>query len=408
MSKIVRVQEGDYKLIVGSNNAIGNIVLDTNPGNLIGANGGVTITGDLTVLGNTTTIQSETLTITDPIIYINTSGNGFPGGSHLSGIQINRGSELDPPEYPVSLYWDENLGHYDLATSSTVLGTFKLVKDDVPEGTLQTLAVSGISTNGGDLALISTGTGIISVAGTNHYEEQIIDYDLVDVIFDIVTIGRHNNVATVEVSTIHNLAPMQRVNLVCATDGTFNGIFIQVLATPTDTTFTYVNVGGEEPTKSVLGNVKPDIIRDDDSIPNMRAVADYALNATKGIFSNKIQEDATKVQTYGFNTSGVDKIEFEINGDRRALLASTGLTVDNIRIVDNNISNTSNDNILFNNVLSIPNRVSKPTTPGAGYVKLYSKNQPGTGGTGLFFVNTQGTNDELISKTKALLYSLIL
>jgi hypothetical protein len=33
---------------------------------------------------------------------------------------------------------------------------------------------------------------------------------------------------------------------------------------------------------------------------------------------------------------------------------------------------------------------------------------PGTGGTGLFFVNTEGTRDELISKTKALLYSLIL
>ena len=408
MSKIVRVHDGDYKLIVGSNSATGNIVFDTNPGGLLGNNGGLTITGDLTVLGNTTTIESETLTITDPIIYVNTGGGGFPGGTHLSGIQINRGSDLDPAEYPVSFYWDETLEHYDLSVATNVLGTFKLVKDDTPEGTLQTLAVSGISTNGGDLALISNGLGIITVEGTTNYEEQIINYDLIESIFDMTTASRHLNVATVEVAQIHNLAPNQRVNIFCASDGTFSGSFVVVISTPTDTTFTYSNVGGEQLTQAVLGSVKPDIIKNDDSVPNMRAVADFALNAVKGLVSNKIQEDATKVQVYGFNTSGVDKIEFEINGDRRLLLAGTGLTIDNIRISNNNIANTSNDNILFDNVLGIPNRISKPSTPGAGYVKLYSKNQPGTGGTGLFFVNTQGTNDELISKTKALLYSLIL
>jgi hypothetical protein len=47
------------------------------------------------------------------------------------------------------------------------------------------------------------------------------------------------------------------------------------------------------------------------------------------------------------------------------------------------------------------------TTPN-GYVRIYSTDTPGTGGTGLYFVNAIGTNDELISKTKALLYSLIL
>jgi hypothetical protein len=57
--------------------------------------------------------------------------------------------------------------------------------------------------------------------------------------------------------------------------------------------------------------------------------------------------------------------------------------------------------------LSIANRSGTPSTP-IGYVKVFSRNNPGTGGTGLFFTNTVGTTDELISKTKALLYSLIL
>ena len=84
-----------------------------------------------------------------------------------------------------------------------------------------------------------------------------------------------------------------------------------------------------------------------------------------------------------------------------------GLTVGNIQITNNTIANISNDNVIIDNVLNIANRVTTHTTP-TGYVKLYSKAIPGTGGTGLYFVNTLGTNDELISKTKALLYSLIL
>ena len=51
--------------------------------------------------------------------------------------------------------------------------------------------------------------------------------------------------------------------------------------------------------------------------------------------------------------------------------------------------------------------INQPTTPSAvsGYNKFYSGPQGG-GGTGLHFVNTT-TNDELVSRTKAIVYSLI-
>jgi len=63
MSKVVRVTDSDYKIVTQLD---GTITLDT--GSQIGR---VIITGDLIVEGNTSTIESETLTVKDNIIYLN-------------------------------------------------------------------------------------------------------------------------------------------------------------------------------------------------------------------------------------------------------------------------------------------------------------------------------------------------
>ena len=59
----------------------------------------------------------------------------------------------------------------------------------------------------------------------------------------------------------------------------------------------------------------------------------------------------------------------------------------------------------LNKVLSVQDQVSAPSAT-AGYNKLYSSATQGGGGSGLYYVNTT-TSDELVSKTKALAYSLI-
>ena len=46
-----------------------------------------------------------------------------------------------------------------------------------------------------------------------------------------------------------------------------------------------------------------------------------------------------------------------------------------------------------------------PTAPGEG-IKLYSKTMS-NGGTGLFFINKSNRQDELISKRKALVFSMV-
>jgi len=139
----------------------------------------------------------------------------------------------------------------------------------------------------------------------------------------------------------------------------------------------------------------------------MKALADFTASSIATTSVRVIRENDTKVQTYDFDTSGVSKITFDVDGNEIAVINQDGLTAGNIRIETNSITNISNNNILLENVLNIANQTTVPSTP-TGYVKLYSTNIPGNGGTGLYFVNTAGTNDELVSKTRALLYALIL
>jgi hypothetical protein len=426
-SKIVRVQGGDYKLIVGAAGQPGYITLDTNPVGTVGTQGKVTITGDLEVLGNTTTVQSETLEVKDNIIYLNVGGGSSTGISGtlggIAGFDIDRSNPAGGTSLPdVSLYWDENIPSED-PVGTVVLGgsgnngafVFKDTDDN-----LRALATNSLMTYysdsdfGGLVVDVGSGdNGVIRVVGDggSPYQDRIINYSLLSTLYQISTVARSSNIATVTTTTPHGLTTSSKVTVFCGTKASFNATVVAVLSTPTSDTFTYDNTGPvvtAGPLGSETGTVRPYAIIDDNNIPNMRAVVDYADRALLGVSFNRILENDTKVQTYDYETSGVSKITFEIDGGQRAIINSNGLTVDNVRIRNNNISNTAVDNIYIDNVLGLANKAGAPPAVASGYVKLYSKNSPGTGGTGLFFVNTEGTNDELISKTKALLYSLIL
>lgn len=390
MSKIVRVQGGDYRIVVGSQGNPGTIYLDTSPNtNRTFPQGDVVITGDLTVLGKSTIVQSETLAIKDNIVYINQgeTGDGVSTLGTTAGIEIDRGSATD-----VSILWDENLN------------LFKFVDAD---DNFTPIATDSIITRGGDLHLISEGTGIITVSGTVDYQNRVIDYDKLATQFTITFVERIDNVGVIYLLENHLLIPGDVVDITCGSNITFNGTFVQVVDVPTPTSFTYANIGLNVEVESANGTVRLNPIIDDDIIPNIRAVADYTNFLLQAVSINKIQENDTKVQVRDLDTSGVSEIVFEVDGAQRAVINNGGISIDNINIRNNAISNFSNDNLLINSVLSIANRTGTPSTP-IGYVKVFSRNTPGTGGTGLFFTNTQSTTDELISKTKALLYSLIL
>jgi hypothetical protein len=97
------------------NNRIG---IKTTPGNYaLDVNGtarfqdSVTITGDLTVAGTTTTIDSQNLSVEDNILVINSNNSAATD----AGIMINRGGA----ENSAVMYWDETLDVFRFGTTTS-------------------------------------------------------------------------------------------------------------------------------------------------------------------------------------------------------------------------------------------------------------------------------------------------
>jgi hypothetical protein len=157
MSKVVKVQDGDYQVVTQLG---GNIVLNTGPN--IGL---TTITGDLLVQGTTTTISSETLAISDRVLYLNVGETlaGVGGGTDFSGFTVERGLLQD-----ASFVFDENLS-FTTPTGTIIDGAFTLRNS---AGTLLGLQVSSLFTGGSNLE-INTGTGVISVNSSNDYSANV-------------------------------------------------------------------------------------------------------------------------------------------------------------------------------------------------------------------------------------------
>lgn len=404
MSKVVRVQDGDYKIIVGSVITPGDIILDTNPTGDLGAQGKVIVTGDLEVRGNTIVVQTETLTIKDNIIEINKgeTGEGVSTIGPTAGIRIDRGTEPD-----VSILWDENLESRYPTLGLDLPGTFKFIDNN---GDLMPIATNSINTFGSDLSLISSGTGVITVSGTTDYEQRILDYNTLGVVYEIKSVKRLANVAEIELTSVHSFESGARVDIVCFFDASFSVVNISATVV-NDSTISYPNSGPNleitELEAGLGGTVRPTTLFDDDYIPNMRAVADYTKSEITSFVGKRVQEGDTRVQTNDSDTTGVSEITLTVDGIQRAFVNNNGLYVDSVNVFGSGISNYLTDNLQINSVLNIQNKLTDPD-PDPGYVKLYSKTNPGSGDTGLYFVNTLGNNDELISKTKALLFSLIL
>ena len=136
-----------------------NIVID-NDGELgsattpnavtIASDGTVTIAGDLTVNGTTTTVNSTTVEIADNILLLNKGVTGVP--SLDAGLEIERGDSTN-----VSLLWDEGIDSwtftnngstfYSMWTGLTVGGDVNSDEEIVEGETLTLTGGSGITTS---------------------------------------------------------------------------------------------------------------------------------------------------------------------------------------------------------------------------------------------------------------------
>ena len=136
------------------------------------------ITGQLNILGDSTTITSTNTNIVDNILVINSGETNNYVTLGTSGILIARGNNDDPANAATVLYNDDLMAD-GLWTVNTV--TTRGIFEFSVASQSSAIRVNAIRVGSGVDKLNMLGTdnqlSVISVAGTHNYEDQILDDD---------------------------------------------------------------------------------------------------------------------------------------------------------------------------------------------------------------------------------------
>jgi hypothetical protein len=175
-------------------------------------------------------------------------------------------------------------------------------------------------------------------------------------------------------------------------------------------------------TVSVTGtNNYENQVTDDDDLPNKKYVDDSITNAFNTVNISTIGQGNVGTQTAiviaDTDVSGNPSvIDFNIDGQPNAKLFQDRFELPEIRLVGSILETTvSNQDLVISSpgtgivqvddTLHIRQAIHVPTQPADGN-KLYMQTES-YGQTGMFFINAQGTRDELISKNRSILYSML-
>ena len=205
-------------------------------------------------------------------------------------------------------------------------------------------------TDSGDLTLIGTGTGVVKVAGTTNYRLQVTDdNDIPNK--DYVDYSILNN------PTFQIRAPQGQDTRVIIAD---TQISPNNASTGGSLAYYYAQTGYPT-TESTVGFF----------IDGVLAANIYADR----VQLQQLEFDQTEILTVG---SGNDNIKFTTYGTGKVEI---------------------NASLQLNNDIGSPGIVS-------GSHVIYSRAES-TGKSGIYFVNTENTRDELVSKNRALLFSML-
>ena len=349
MGQFFRVN-GDYNIKVKDG---GTIKLDT------GTSGDTIITGNLTVQGDVTAVSSTNLEIKDRIITLNDGENG-PGVSLLySGIEIDRGTYVDSTAVPRAAFvWNEtNPGFTTDEDPASASGYWQIVTGSAE--TAYGFADSNLkirriltdsSTDSGDLTLIGTGTGVVKVSGTTNYRLQVTDND------DIP------NKDYVDFSILNN--PTFQIRAPQSQD-------TRVIIADKDITPNNSSTGGS---LTYYGTQT--------GYPTTASTVGFFVD---GVLAANIYADRVQLQ----------RLEFD-----QTEILTVGSGNDNIKLTP-----YGTGKVEINTTLQINNDVGSPGLVSGSHV-IYSRAES-TGKSGLYFVNTENTRDELVSKNRALLFSML-
>jgi len=367
---------GDYSLVTGQGNTI---LLDTGP-NI----GTVRVTGNLIVEGDTLTVEAQNLNVEDNIIILNYGepGPGVTVGDGYSGIQIDRGANPDSSTVPpATLLWDESSEAWQLSLGTPETGfNWSASKLRLKE------ILTDSDTDDGDLTLIGAGLGVVKVVGTLNYEARVTDDD------DIPN-KKYVDDAIESNPTFQIVKDDTRVIALDVNDPLDAAAFVPPIG----------------PYSSMPGQSEVAIL------VNSRRIAAFRQNSIEFTGLTFFTEDPV-----------VSDIGASMGGNPNPYTGAPGFENQSAVVIQ---ADNTNTNIRFETngtgrvVITYAQAFEHqdPATPPAvvtGVSQVYGAT-PGAGTTGLRFVNTRAskeldgtinasfTNDELVSKNRALLFSML-
>ena len=234
------------------------------------------------------------------------------------------------------------------------------------------------------------------------FSEQVTHYD---------TLVSDDVVGTFQVKTRNN-----------ATNATaLSGIQLRTIATDGTADLAF-DLGNGVPVMKVVNTTNYEArVTDPNHIPNRQYVSDY-VSATGGV-ANVVLIHYPLTGTYNSSVECTNTtINFAVGLQLRAQISTAGVAIDNLTLsgdtistsgVNNLVLSATNNNVEINAVMNLDNQSATPSAV-SGKTKIYSKSSEGPGRTGIYFTNNTAyganayNNDELVSKNRAVLLSILL
>lgn len=359
MLRLVSVPDGDYKI---KSRAGGQIILAP------GAQGNVIVDGNLTVTGNTSTIESTITTIRDPIITLNEGDPGLQGGISFrkSGLHINRGNGI-PDTYIVH---DEDVSWSDPNSGVVTDGVVNVFQESFSGGGTRIertvpVKIGGIVTPTGQefnfQGLAATGKITVDSASYTETLDSRASGYFID---DDDKILANKGYVDWKITDYLSLVGVPTISSTLV-DG--------LTGAPILTTNVSVKQEG------VNWNQNSEVRMDIDNLPVFRATLDDGFE-----FYNSADAQGLRIKAID---SGTLLESMGSNADLTISVNGTG----SIKILDD---------------LLMTSNVSEPALPAPNTgTKLYGGPVAG-GGTGLYAATDEG-RDELASRRKAIIYGLL-
>jgi len=420
MSRIVKISNGDYKVVVGSATTSANITLDTVGQSATPVSyGTVTIKGNLDVIGTTTYLESVDSYVKDVIFELNYNPGDANSGisaanNYRSGIQINRGI-LSAAQF----IFDESVTHYDPNLGTSAPGSFVARTAD---GALTSIQLAAVGTQAGfdinfdlnnSLNVLNIARGTATVGSVPYYARVTSDDHI-----------PNRKFVTNYVAAGIFQPGVADVNQLYTADTLIRAFDSSVSATRT-ATLTSANISGATPgvltfTASTGSPVQVGMLLSGGSVTaGTYIVSGSGLTWTLNQAASGNPTTATYTEPFSpadpTPIAETSQLIFQVDGTIQAQLNNNGFYINNIKIKTNTIKNydVSNDLILGANNGNVAvaatltlNNQSLPTYTSGG-TKVYSNVTPGPGKSGIFFVNSTNYADELVAKNRALLLSMI-